>query len=283
MDASAFGGGGEARRREMLDVAEGLEMRYAVLLPPEPKRGPKKDENRSRKCDDARAGVTTGDDGDTDTDEEDAANSEMEIKHSVPTGIRPHKANKTNVRLPSQTPAVSRTRAVSKTPAIPGTPAVFRTPAMSVALASSAPLHIFPDVLHSSRSGGRVRDYSGRFIPLAKSEEAYTPPAIHSSPSTAAPDTSGAPPLKRPRIDSRTKHMQTPEANPIGTSVLLQISARKAAQPQARQTTQMTLAFGFQVPLAVKDPADYALPRWLITQQELENLHEMCEIGRAHV
>ena len=33
---------------------------------------------------DVRAGVTTGDDRDTDTDEEDAANSEMEIKHSIP-------------------------------------------------------------------------------------------------------------------------------------------------------------------------------------------------------
>ena len=157
----------------------------------------------------------------------------MEIKHSVPTGIRLHKANKTNVRLQSQTPAVSRTRAVSKTLAIPGTPAVFRTPAMSVALASSAPLHILPDVLHSLRSSGHMCSYSGQFIPLAKSEEAYTPPAIHSSTSTASPDTLRAPLLKCPCIDLHTKHMQMPEANPIGTSVLLQDSVCKAAQPQA--------------------------------------------------
>ena len=102
------------------------------------------------------------------------------------------------------------------------------------------------------------------------------PPAIHSSPSTATLDTSGASPLKCPHIDLHTKHMQIPETNPIGTSVLLQILVCKAAQPQARQTTQTTLAFGFRVPLAVKDPTDYALPCWLITQQELENLHKMC-------
>ena len=79
----------------------------------------------------------------------------------------------------------------------------------------------------------------------ADSDSSIRSSCAYSSPSTAAPDTSGAPLLKCPRIDSHTKHMQTPEANPIGTSVLLQISARKVAQSQAQQKTWTNLTFGF--------------------------------------
>ena len=262
MDASAFGGGGEARRKEMLDIAVGLEMRYAVLLPPEPKRM-KKIENK-RRSEGPRAGTTTGDDGDT--EEEVVEPPIREFLRPTSIGPRPQQVNRATARLALHPNTVSRSLAVS------------------VALAASEPgvtehSYISPtvSVAPSSRIGHHVRDGTGRLLLRAKSEGGQTPRPENSTPEVfaSAPDAMSAPPpRKRQRLDPQAKRHQTPDMSPVTTSVLLQIAARKAAQPTARQTSRTTLAFGYRVPVEVEDIDDYVLPEWLITLGELEHIHE---------
>ena len=266
MDASAFGSGGEARRKEMLDIAVGLEMRYAVLLPPEPKRMKKIETKRRRRSEGPRAGTTTGDDADADTEEDTVEPSGREVVRPMSTGPRPHQMGRPTTRLALHPNTVSRSLAVS------------------VALAASEsgvtqPAYISPtvSVAPSSRTGYHVRDGTGRLL-RAKSEEGQTPRPGSPTPEICAvrvPDTASAPPpRKRQRVDYHAKRHQSPDSSPSTNSVLLQIAARKAAQPTARQTSRSTLAFGYRVPTVVEEVDDYVLPEWLITLGELERIHE---------
>lgn len=265
MDVSAFGGGGEGRRKEMLDVAVGLEMRYAVLLPPEPKKM-KKNGKRGR-SEGAQAGTTTGDDAEADSEDEVVEQPEREVQRPASTGPRPQQVNRAASRLALHPNTVSKSLAVS------------------VALAASEPnanvtLHTYnpstTSATPSTRTGQRVRDGTGRLLLRAKSEEEQTPRAEQHTPeaATPAPDVASAPPpRKRQRVDSQLKRQESPEI--IWTnSPLLQIAARKAAQPLARQTSRVTLAFGYRVPQEVEIVEEYEIPAWLITRSELEHIHE---------
>ncbi|KAF8523219.1 hypothetical protein JB92DRAFT_3110190 [Gautieria morchelliformis] len=266
MDASAFGAGGEARRKEMLDIAEGLEMRYAVLLPPEPKRMKKIGIKRGR-SEGAQAGTTTGDDADADTEYEATDHPVREVDRPTSAGPRPQQVNRATARLALHPNTVSRSLAVS------------------VALAANEPSvtqHLYnsptTSATTSSRTGYRGRD-TGRFLVRAKSEERQTPTVEQSTPEVSsvrgADAASAPPPRKRQRVDSQPKRHQTPDEAPVTTSLLLQIAARKAAQPQARQTSRTTTAFGHRVPFEVEGNLDtYKLPEWLITLEELEHIRE---------
>lgn len=240
-------------------------MRYAVLLPPEPKR--KKNENKGRRSEGPRAGTPTGDNGDVDTETEDIERPAQEVARPVSTGPKVQQVNnKTNARLALHPNSLSRTLAVS------------------VALAATEPNVMMPAYNASdtpssqdSPKAQRTRDSSTRLLLRAKSEGGQTPRGDQSTPPATSPPTdtvSAPPPRKRQRMDSQPKRNQTPELSTGTASVLLQIAARKAAQPTARQTSRTTLAFGYRVPPGVDSLDEYMLPEWLITQRELEHIHE---------
>lgn len=192
MDVSAFGVGGETRRKEMLDTAIGLESRYAILLPPEPKKIFKKRER---------------------TRQERGKQKEDEEKSTAPS-----------TELRRSTPAESRTQAVT-----------VALEATVIPNESKKPSATF----NGTANGASARGLSS------------TPP-----------------PRKRPRAESLS--FSTPEAM-FTQSVLLQVAARKAAQPAARQTGRSLTAFGFRVPSEVEEVLPtYSLPEWLITSEELE-------------
>jgi len=278
MDASAFGSGGEARRKEMLDVAIALERRYAVLLPPEPKRGPKKGEQKKGKSEGPRAGTTTGEDADTEEEQLITPHPPEAVRPARPIlmlrGDREREKEKEKVVITVSTPTTR--------PSLPPPP-----PAVSVAIEAN----IVPNSSHRSpyiptstfntqaeqAVSTQGRESVTRFA--TKSENGGSPPPERSPPTpsvsapapTTEPSVPPLPPRKRQRKDLH--RVDAPEAPAYTQSVLLQIAARKAAQPQARQTSRVLMAFGFRVPIEVDDQMDYELPPWLITRDELEDIH----------
>ncbi|KAF8527447.1 hypothetical protein BU17DRAFT_61593 [Hysterangium stoloniferum] len=286
MDASAFGTGGETRRKEMLDVAIALERRYAVLLPPEPKRANKKGEKKRGKGEGLRTGTTTGDDADTE-EEQLVSPQPPELVRPVP--VKPilvlrgdkEKGKEKVVITVSTPPPQPSLPPPSPVPSVPPPPAV------SVAIEAN----VVPNVPHRSpyiaasafnaptEQVATIQNSESVAHVATKSENGGSPPPEHLPPtpsvSAPAPSTEPSipppPPRKRQRKDPH--RVNTPEAPAYTQSVLLQIAARKAAQPQARQTTRVLMAFGFRVPIEVDDQMDYELPPWLMTRDELEDIH----------
>ncbi|GJJ13266.1 hypothetical protein Clacol_007517 [Clathrus columnatus] len=295
MDVTAFGVGGEARRREMLDTAIGLQSRYAILLPPEPKKIiHKKGDKRRGRSEGMGAGTTTG--GEDGESEEEFVQGRHVASHLVqppppPEKITRPERGKEKEKEASASPVESRQSAPSET----------RAQAITVALEASVipneskkPFAAFNGTTRRSRQSA-VASASATAISGGASVSIPTPAATPlasvaptMSTSTSAEDPSSSmmrdksydisfdptdslglpPPKKRQRLDSLPRSL--PEAV-VAQSVLLQVAARKAAQPTARQTGRSLTAFGIRVPQEVEDVSPtYSLPEWLITLEELE-------------
>lgn len=289
MDVSAFGPGGEARRKEMLDIAIGLETRYAILLPPEPKKIiHKKGDKRRGKSESVRAGtVTAGEEGDSEGEFVSGARA-ISQPPIPPEKTRPERGKGTEEQAEEHedegeikprrptTPAEPRTQAVTVALQATVVPNELRKPSAvptrrgrtsaAAAAAVSAPVSIPTPETTPVAS----------MVPVASTSSAAQFTMLETA-SEGSPDpidawSSVPPPRKRQRIDSLPR--STPELPAYTQSVLLQIAARKAAQPMARQTGRSLTAFGFRVPPEVEEVTPtYVLPEWLITLEELERHH----------
>ncbi|KIJ29652.1 hypothetical protein M422DRAFT_268875 [Sphaerobolus stellatus SS14] len=283
MDSNAFGGGGEARRKEMLEIAIDLEKRYALLLPPEPRRPKKKEKKEIPEA----ARIAIAEDADTEED----------VTMAMPPAsvTKPTARERTSHRsAPQQQPPLP----------VPPSPGAPKTPAITVAIEAREgrnhgprgpylPPNAFnapPSPPKPSRreASSRVKTEKVGKKTGKKTEISESPPpstgqvpsapppeeevSLAGSPPPPPVDPSSVPPPRKRQRKTEPRRKSTPMGGPPShtTSVLLQTAMRRAAQPNARQTARKIHAFGIVVPEEIGEELHYELPPWLISQVDLE-------------
>lgn len=270
----------ERRRQEMLEVAETLEERYRVLLPPDRKWAEKKEAERREKerlrresagsaeaeAEPSRAAERRvavhepepeGEDEDEDEGEgedEDELVSEEEEAHPPPH-VSPRKHDSDGE---SEVDFEERDRARSKGLKIrlkvpPGLNLQKRAPGTPVKRKKMGKYGSWtPESLSASPTHrrGKPRGGDGRFLPKHKRHRANTDELSN-----------GGPPVKRYKTAAAsTKAHASPTAKT--ECLLLKAAERSAAIPTARKTQRHVLAFGVAVPDELAQVHDYEIPLW---------------------
>lgn len=279
----------ERRRQEMLDVAESLEERYRVLLPPDRKWAEKKEAEKREKARRESAGISLEPEPDRGTrtvarihglpsagatSEEDELVTDDEQPQPLP--VRPAPVHKQDsdgesevdfeerdrerskglkIRLKFPPGFVHRKRAEGTPSPLPGKKK-YRKKIKTEAPPSTPLSSISPSQVRTGKAS--VRSADGRFLPKHKRRQ--TARSKELSPH--------APPTKRLKTStasgvslSLSKTHSSP-STARGECALLRAAERNVAVPTARKTQRHLTAFGVAVPDEIAVVHDYEIPRW---------------------
>jgi hypothetical protein len=267
---------GERRRQEMLDIAQALEARYRVLLPPDRKWAKKKekamrDSIQSRESDNSTFDTTdeapslhevellvddipvpsTSSDPEPESIQESGGESEMD------TDAREEERKGLRLRIKFPSRVSISTRHTSGHDKFPKSKATIQT------LLPFAPVST-PSVTMTPPTSSIGRGTNGRFV--AKHKFQSTELVVNGLESI-----SHSPAKKRLRPSSpvspaASRHSHTSSTR---TPCLLMIAAtRNATAPTARKTHRHVTAFGARVPQELEEVRDYELPVWITSEEE---------------
>lgn len=246
---------GERRRREMLEVAESLEERYRVLLPPDRKWLEKKERLEREKREKASATASVEPHPHEDAEDEEVEEEPPRASVSAPIPSRRHESDESEVELDARDHDRSRKLKLRIPP---------RPPSSAQAEPRrkwKKPHHNATISLPGENGKPVIRASDGRFLSKEKRMAA------------AAGESISVPPRKRPR----TSHVDTDMTSPTKSvssadgpyhrnrqpCVLMVSAMRNAAAQNVRKTHRHVTAFGVRVPQELEDVHDFEVPRWL--------------------
>ncbi|EKM61620.1 uncharacterized protein PHACADRAFT_248322 [Phanerochaete carnosa HHB-10118-sp] len=250
---------GERRRREMLDVAEALEERYRVLLPPDRKWLEKK-ERMKRERASASGSISVEPERRRATPHEVDSEEEDELESSVSAPLLRHtresnggseldfetgdhkRSKKLKLRIPPRLPLSE----LSITPA-------------------KKPHHNSSTMLIASQNGqSAIRAADGRF--LSKAKRYRSPPRKRLRMSNVIADPASSP----------AKHSVTSTESGSGRNrqpcVLMLSAIRDSATQKNRKTQRHVTAFGVRVPPEIEAIRDFEIPPWVEEDYEEDEL-----------
>ncbi|GJE89606.1 hypothetical protein PsYK624_057100 [Phanerochaete sordida] len=255
---------GERRRREMLQVAESLEERYRVLLPPDRKWLEKK-ERMKRERASASASISVEPEHRHATPIEVDIEEESELESSVSAPLRrrqesdgeselefdveePERPKKLKLRIPPRPPP-------SDPPATPAKEPHYSSATVLIASQDGRPI---------------VRASDGRFISKAKrlaaeaGEEIVVPPRKKPRTSTGTVD-----PASSPNKRSVTSTESVGGWGRNRQPCILMLSAMRDSESQkTRKTQRHVTAFGVRVPPQIEEVRDFEIPAYLFEEDE---------------
>lgn len=264
---------GERRRSEMLEIAEGLEDRYRVLLPPDRKWQEKKERLEREKREKASASVSVEPQPEEITVESSESEEEEALANSASVSVsaRPHRYTQENdgeseVELDLRAPKLKKLK-LRIPPRRTNTPVV-APPDSPVPSVKKLHHNSTAKALSVTGLNGRhhVRAPDGRFLSMEKRMAA------------AAGESISVPPRKRPRaslVDLHTSPTKSVSSTDGGgrkkqQCILLTAAMRNAATQNSRKTHRHVTAFGVRVPPEIEEVRDYELPYWVTEDSEAE-------------
>ncbi|KAI0785387.1 hypothetical protein BC629DRAFT_1288757 [Irpex lacteus] len=275
---------GERRRKEMLDIALGLEERYRVLLPPDRKWAEKKEKAKRETARQSAEHDYASHNGASSEPPHEEDMTLDEPPESLPPTSEPESRSRQDSDGESEMDVEAddgqRSKSLRLKIKFPSRPRVptplhsadtssqsisskFHKPKASVQTTLPFASISAPIIAESASKSSIGRGANGRFMSKSKAQNTTTTkPAVNGS-------ASHGPVKKRPRPNSpasptpsRQSHISSSK-----TPCQLMLSAmRNAAAPAARKTNRHVTAFGVRVPPELEEIRDYELPYYLISE-----------------
>ncbi|KAI0695626.1 hypothetical protein BC835DRAFT_1346012 [Cytidiella melzeri] len=263
---------GERRRKEMLDIAQGLEERYRVLLPPDRKWAEKKAkakrESISQSTEPDSQLHDVFDEGHSPGEAEMLIDDRPEV-HTPPASVPEFRSQQGNqveseatVDADKDLSKRLRLRIKFRPRPTEDTSSHITSHKFSKSKATVQTVLPFtsvsaPPVADPLTRANLGRGANGRFVTKSKLQDIE---------STVSRSASQSPPKKRLRPGSPPSptHSRHSHASMAKTPCMLMVAAtRNATTPAARKTHRHVTAFGVRVPQELEEIRDYDLPDWL--------------------
>lgn len=254
---------GERRRREMLEIAEALEDRYRVLLPPDRKWQEKKEKAEREKRGKASASASVEPQPEKEatpeqSDEDEQPDDTACVSLPALQGHEQYSGGESEVDFDARDRERSKKLKLRIPPRPPAPPPESLSP-----LAKKLHHNSSTGSLSVPGPNGRntVRASDGRFLSKARRI------------AVAAGESISVPPRKRPRTSSVDPVSTPTKSLPSGgrhrePCILLVSAMRNAATQNARKTQRHVTAFGVRVPPEIEEVRDYEPPYWILGPDE---------------